>query len=165
MCGIFGIVTNQKNIDIGNIVFEGIKRLEYRGYDSCGIVSIANNQLFVKKDSGKIDEIHKKLKLNEFPDGSKIGLAHTRWATHGPPTKINSHPQLDCKNKIAVIHNGILENFFELKEELIFKGHVFKSETDTEIIPHLIEEELNFHRNLKDAVVSAMKKCKGAFAL
>ena len=165
MCGIFGIVTNEENLNIGNNVFEGIKRLEYRGYDSCGIVYIANKKLFVKKDSGKIDEIHKKLKLNEFPNGSKLALAHTRWATHGPPTKINSHPQLDCNNKIAVVHNGILENFFELKEELISKGHVFKSETDTEIIPHLIEENLNTHGNLKEAVVSAIKKCKGAFAL
>ncbi len=165
MCGIFGIITNQENLDIGNIVFEGIKRLEYRGYDSCGIVSMANGKLFVKKDSGKIDDIQKKLKLNEVPAGSKLALAHTRWATHGPPTKINSHPQLDCNNKIAVIHNGILENFFELKEELISNGHVFKSETDTEIIPHLIEENLNTHGNLKDAVVSAIKKCKGAFGL
>ncbi|MFX1552159.1 MAG: glutamine--fructose-6-phosphate transaminase (isomerizing) [Promethearchaeota archaeon] len=165
MCGIFGIVTNQENLDIGNNVFEGIKRLEYRGYDSCGIVSIANKKLFVKKDSGKINEIHKKLKLNECPNGSKLALAHTRWATHGPPTKINSHPQLDCTNKIAVVHNGILENFIELKEELISKGHNFKSETDTEIIPHLIEENLNTHENLKDAVVSAIKNCKGAFGL
>jgi len=165
MCGIFGIVTNQANLNIGNNVFEGIKRLEYRGYDSCGILYIANKKLFIKKDSGKIDEIHKKLKLNEFPDGAKLALAHTRWATHGPPTKINSHPQLDCKNKIAVVHNGILENYFELKEELISKGHIFKSETDTEIIPHLIEEFLNIHESLKDAVVSAIKKCKGAFGL
>ncbi|MFX1379717.1 MAG: glutamine--fructose-6-phosphate transaminase (isomerizing) [Promethearchaeota archaeon] len=165
MCGIFGIVTNQENLNIGNNVFEGIKRLEYRGYDSCGIVYISNKKLFVKKDSGKIDEIHKKLKLNEFPYGSKLALAHTRWATHGPPTKINSHPQVDCNNKIAVVHNGILENFFELKEELISKGHVFKSETDTEIIPHLIEENLNSSGNLKDAIVSALNKCEGAFGL
>ena len=119
MCGIFGIVTNQENLNIGNYVFEGIKRLEYRGYDSCGIVCIANEKLFVKKDSGKIDEIHKKLKLNEFPP-SGLALAHTRWATHGPPTKINSHPQLDCNKKIAVIHNGILENFFELKDRISY---------------------------------------------
>jgi glucosamine--fructose-6-phosphate aminotransferase (isomerizing) len=165
LCGIFGIVTNQENINIGKKVYEGIKRLEYRGYDSCGIVSIADKKLYVKKDSGKIDEIHKKLKLNKFPDDSKLALAHTRWATHGPPTKINSHPQLDCNNKIAVIHNGILENFFELKAELLSKGHVFKSETDTEIIPHLIEEYLNAFGTLKEAVVSAIKKCKGAFGL
>ena len=140
MCGIFGIVSNQKDINIGKIALEGIKRLEYRGYDSCGIVTQFDSQLFVKKDAGKIDEIQQKLKLDEFPNGSKLALAHTRWATHGAPTKINSHPHLDCNDKVAVIHNGILENFIELREELISKGHVFKSETDTEIIPHLIEE-------------------------
>ncbi|MFX1384984.1 MAG: glutamine--fructose-6-phosphate aminotransferase, partial [Promethearchaeota archaeon] len=140
MCGIFGIITNQEDLNIGNIVFEGIKRLEYRGYDSCGIVSLSDGRLYVKKDAGKIDDIHKKIKLNVFPDNSKLALAHTRWATHGPPTKINSHPHLDCTGKIAVVHNGIIENFMELRKDLILKDHVFKSETDTEIISHLIEE-------------------------
>lgn len=164
MCGIFGIVTNQ-NIKIGKIALESIKRLEYRGYDSCGIVSQQNNKLFVKKDAGKIDEINEYLKLDEFPNGSKIALAHTRWATHGPPTKINSHPHLDCTDKIAVIHNGILENFLELKEELLSKGHIFKSETDTEIIPHLIEDYLKQNKSLKEAIVSAIKRCEGAYGL
>ncbi len=165
MCGIFGIISKQKNINIGKLALEGIKRLEYRGYDSCGIVSIADNKLFVKKDAGKIDDIHKKLKLDEFPNDSKLALAHTRWATHGSPTKANSHPHLDCNNKIAVIHNGILENFFELKDDLVSKGHVFKSETDTEIIPHLIEENLKTLGNFKEAVFAAIKKCNGAYAL
>ncbi|MFW9901222.1 MAG: glutamine--fructose-6-phosphate transaminase (isomerizing) [Candidatus Thorarchaeota archaeon] len=165
MCGIFGIVSNQKNINIGKIALEGIKRLEYRGYDSCGIVTQFDSKLFVKKDAGKIDEIHKELKLDEFPNGSKLALAHTRWATHGAPTKINSHPHLDCNDKVAVIHNGILENFIDLREELISKGHVFKSETDTEIIPHLIEENLKTDGDLKNAVVNAIKKCKGAYGL
>lgn len=164
MCGIFGIVTNQ-DISIGKVVLDGIKRLEYRGYDSCGIVVQNDSQLLIKKDSGKIDEIHKKLHLDEFPNGSKLALAHTRWATHGPPTKINSHPHLDCKNKIAVIHNGILENFFELREELESKNHIFKSETDTEIIPHLIEELMNEGLGFKNAVAQALKKCDGAFGL
>jgi glucosamine--fructose-6-phosphate aminotransferase (isomerizing) len=164
MCGIFGITTNQ-NKSVGKIALEAIRRLEYRGYDSCGIVTQYESQLLVKKDAGKIEEIHQKLKLDEFPKDSKVALAHTRWATHGPPTKINSHPHLDCNNKIAVIHNGILENFIELKEELISKGHVFKSETDTEIIPHLIEENMKNNGDLKEAVVSAIKKCKGAFGL
>jgi glucosamine--fructose-6-phosphate aminotransferase (isomerizing) len=114
MCGIFGIVTNE-NKPIGKVVLEGIKRLEYRGYDSCGIVAQYDSQLFVKKDAGKIDEIHMKLKLDEFPNGSKLALAHTRWATHGAPTKLNSHPHLDCHDKIAVVHNGILENFLNLR--------------------------------------------------
>jgi glucosamine--fructose-6-phosphate aminotransferase (isomerizing) len=164
MCGIFGITTNQDK-SVGAIALEAIKRLEYRGYDSCGIVTQYQSRLLVKKDAGKIEEIHQKIKLDEFPNGSKVALAHTRWATHGPPTKINSHPHLDCNNKIAVIHNGILENFFELKEELTSKGHKFKSETDTEIIPHLIEENMKNNGDLKEAVVSAVKKCKGAYGL
>ncbi|MFW9877236.1 MAG: glutamine--fructose-6-phosphate transaminase (isomerizing) [Candidatus Thorarchaeota archaeon] len=129
------------------------------------MVSLYESHLFVKKDAGKIEEIHQRLKLDEFPNGSRVALAHTRWATHGPPTKINSHPHLDCDNKIAVIHNGILENFIELKEELSSKGHIFKSETDTEIIPHLIEENMKKSSDLKEAVVNAIKKCKGAYGL
>ncbi|MHA1150501.1 MAG: glutamine--fructose-6-phosphate transaminase (isomerizing) [Promethearchaeota archaeon] len=164
MCGIFGIVTNQ-DIDVGKIALEGIKRLEYRGYDSCGIVTQFNKELYVKKDSGKINEIHEKLKLDEFPKGSRLALAHTRWATHGPPTKENSHPHLDCKRKIAVVHNGIIENYLELRIDLIKSGHIFRSETDTEIIPHLIEEEMKTGASFQEAVINTMKKCTGAFAL
>ena len=165
MCGIFGIITNQDNISLGKIVLEGIKRLEYRGYDSCGIVSLSNSELHIKKDSGKIDEIQKRINLADIPKNSKLALAHTRWATHGKPTKINSHPHTDCSNKIAVVHNGIIENFIELREELTQEGHVFKSETDTEIIPHLIENKLKEGLNFKDSVVEALKLCKGAYGL
>ena len=164
MCGIFGIVTNQ-TISIGEVVLEGIKRLEYRGYDSCGIVSQYDSKLFVKKDSGKINEIQKKVDLTEFPNGSLLALAHTRWATHGPPTKENSHPHLDCSGEIAVVHNGIIDNFMELRDELISKGHILKSDTDTEIIPHLIEDYMKSGLDLKEAIIEAMKKCKGAYAL
>ncbi len=164
MCGIFGIVTNQ-NITIGEVVLEGIKRLEYRGYDSCGIVSQFDSKLFVKKDSGKIDDIQKKIDLTEFPKGSLLALAHTRWATHGPPTKENSHPHLDCSGEIAVVHNGIIDNFMELRSELISKGHILKSDTDTEIIPHLIEDNMKGGLDLKEAIIKALKKCKGAYAL
>ncbi|MFX1273914.1 MAG: glutamine--fructose-6-phosphate transaminase (isomerizing) [Promethearchaeota archaeon] len=162
MCGIFGIVTNQ-NISIGKIVLDGIKRLEYRGYDSCGIVSLDNGKLYIKKDSGKISEIHKKRKLDDFP--GKLALAHTRWATHGAPTKINSHPHVDCSGKIAIIHNGIIENFIELKDYLISKGHEFKSETDTEIIPHLIEDLMKEGLDFQSAVFKALKKCIGAYGV
>jgi len=164
VCGIFGIITNQ-NLSIGKVALEGIKRLEYRGYDSCGIVVQLDSKLLVKKDAGKIDEIHKKLRLDEFPSGAKLALAHTRWATHGPPTKINAHPHLDCGSKIAVIHNGILENFIELKAELKSKGHIFKSDTDTEIISHLVEEYMTSHNNFKMAVAKAVNRCKGAYAV
>ncbi|MFX0186276.1 MAG: glutamine--fructose-6-phosphate transaminase (isomerizing) [Candidatus Hodarchaeota archaeon] len=165
MCGIFGVITNREDISIGEIAFEGIKRLEYRGYDSCGIVSQYLSQLIVKKDSGKIDEIQKKIDLSNFPNDSKLALAHTRWATHGPPTKINSHPHLDCSNKIAVVHNGIIDNFIELKNELKLKGHVFISETDTELIPHLIEEFMKRGLDFKNSVINALKKCKGTYGL
>ncbi|TXT64817.1 MAG: Glutamine--fructose-6-phosphate aminotransferase [isomerizing] [Promethearchaeota archaeon] len=162
MCGIFGIITNQ-DINIGSIALEAIRKLEYRGYDSCGMVSIENTDLQILKDSGKIDEIHEKLHFDTL-NGS-IALAHTRWATHGPPTKDNSHPHTDCTGEIAVVHNGIIENFIELKKELISKGHSFKSETDTEIVPHLIEEKLKEGYDFKEAVVEALKKCEGAYAL
>jgi len=165
MCGIFGIITNQKNFPLGKIVLEGIKRLEYRGYDSCGIVAQFDSKLIVKKDSGKIDEIQKKMNLSEFPNGSKLALAHTRWATHGPPTKENSHPHLDCSSKIAVVHNGIIDNFIELRNELKLKGHIFKSETDTEVIPHLIEEQMNNGLDFKNAVINSLKRCKGAYGI
>ncbi len=165
MCGIFGIITNQDTISVGNIVFEGIKRLEYRGYDSCGIVSLSNSKLYLKKDSGKIDEIQRKINLAEIPNNSKLALAHTRWATHGAPTKINSHPHLDCHNKIAVVHNGIIENFLELRKELTQNGHIFRSETDTEVIPHLIESQMKKGLNFKDSVIESLKLLKGAYGL
>ncbi|MFX0069591.1 MAG: glutamine--fructose-6-phosphate transaminase (isomerizing) [Candidatus Hermodarchaeota archaeon] len=165
MCGIFGIITNQDNISIGKIALESIKRLEYRGYDSCGIVVQCNGELILKKDAGKIDAIHKKLKLDDFPNSSKFALAHTRWATHGAPNKINSHPHMDCSGNIAVVHNGILDNFIELKNELKSRGHKFKSDTDTEVIPHLIEDFINSGLDFKTATKEALKKCAGAFAV
>ena len=164
MCGIFGIITNQE-IPLGKVVFEGIKRLEYRGYDSCGIVSLYNSKLYVKKEAGKIEEIQKKINLADIPNNSKLALAHTRWATHGAPTQVNSHPHLDCLNKIAVVHNGIIENFLELRKELTSIGHTFKSETDSEVIPHLIEDFMKKGNNLKVATINALKKCEGAYAI
>lgn len=134
MCGIFGYVGKKDNA--AEIVFEGLKLLEYRGYDSWG-VAVKNGQgVDVDKHVGKIGQA--KVKLN----GSNIGIGHTRWATHGGVTVENAHPHLDCKKQIAVIHNGIVENFKELKDELTKKGHKFISETDTEVIAHLIEEYL-----------------------
>ncbi len=164
MCGIFGIITNQE-IPLGKVILEGIKRLEYRGYDSCGIVSLYNSKLYVKKEAGKIEEIQKKVNLADIPNNSKLALAHTRWATHGAPTQVNSHPHLDCLNKIAVVHNGIIENFIELRNELSSTGHLFKSDTDTEVIPHLIEDFMKKGDNFKVAIINALKKCEGAYAI
>ncbi|MFB0560800.1 MAG: glutamine--fructose-6-phosphate transaminase (isomerizing) [Candidatus Lokiarchaeia archaeon] len=161
MCGIVGIVDN--NHLASPIIHEALKRLEYRGYDSAGIATIYQNTIFMKKDKGKINEIHEKLDLNKLPGA--VGIGHTRWATHGLPSKINAHPHVDCTNKIAVVHNGIIENFLELRENLE-KRHKFVSETDTEVIPHLIEEILaktkcDFH----EATRRALQKVRGTYAL
>ena len=130
MCGIIGFIGMG---DIANkIVLEGLKRLEYRGYDSVGIAMIcSDNRLVVKKDAGKIDEVH--LKLNFLEPKSNLIIGHVRWATHGAPTMENAHPHVDCSGGIAVVHNGVIENFLELKRELEDKGHRFMSRTDTAV--------------------------------
>jgi len=150
MCGIFGYVG--KNPNAAQIILEGLKLLEYRGYDSWGISVKKNKKLVVEKRVGKIGDAN--LKSSIFNLKSSIGIGHTRWATHGGVTIENAHPHLSCDQKIAVIHNGIIENFQELKNELIKKGHKFISETDTEILPHLIEENLKkegFASSVRDA--------------
>jgi len=118
------------------VLLECVKRLEYRGYDSVGIAT-SGSDIEIKKDKGKIDDVQSNLGLTDLP--GEMGIAHVRWATHGLPTKENAHPHTDCKDRIAVVHNGIIENYKELKGQLEKEGHVFKSETDTEVIPHLIE--------------------------
>ncbi|RLI06549.1 glutamine--fructose-6-phosphate aminotransferase, partial [Candidatus Bathyarchaeota archaeon] len=145
------------------MVLEGLKRLEYRGYDSCGQATVHGERLFVKKGVGEIDKVHAELRLDDLP--GEIGIGHTRWATHGAPTKENAHPHTDCRGQIAVVHNGIIENFLELRKELEAKGHVFKSKTDTEMVPHLIEEFMRKGLGFVEAVIEAVKKLKGSFAL
>ncbi|MHA1834385.1 MAG: glutamine--fructose-6-phosphate transaminase (isomerizing) [Candidatus Baldrarchaeia archaeon] len=161
MCGIIGIVSNDRHV--ANLLRECLKRLEYRGYDSVGMTTIYNSTLHTKKDKGKIDEIHQKLNFDTLP--GHIGIGHTRWATHGPPSKRNAHPHMDCTRKIAVVHNGIIENFLELRKQLEEKGHVFQSDTDTEVIPHLIEEYIALGYNLADAVRETLKQLKGSYAI
>ncbi|WP_287586446.1 glutamine--fructose-6-phosphate transaminase (isomerizing) [Candidatus Borrarchaeum sp.] len=161
MCGIVGIVLNQGNV--APLLRESLKRLEYRGYDSVGMATIANAHMILKKDKGKIDVVNERLNLDELP--GSIGIAHTRWATHGIPTKENAHPHTDCKEKIAVNHNGIIENFVELRKELTERGHHFKSDTDTEVVPHLIEEFMEQGLNLKDATIQALRRIKGSYGL
>ncbi len=163
MCGIFGIVTANKDLPVAKLIREGLQRLEYRGYDSAGIVTSFEGKLNLKKEAGKIHEINEKVHLDEMP--GLMGIGHTRWATHGPPVAKNSHPHLDCTGKIAVVHNGIIENFQQLRKELTARGHVFKSDTDTEVIPHLIEEEIKKGLDLKKATQSAIKHCEGAFGI
>ncbi len=161
MCGIVGVV--DRNNLASPIIHEALKRLEYRGYDSAGIATIYQNKICLKKEKGKISEIHEKLDFNKLL--GTIGIGHTRWATHGLPSKTNAHPQVDCTNKIAVVHNGIIENFLELREDLA-KRHNFVSETDTEVIPHLIEEIMAKTKcDLHTATRRALQKVKGTYAL
>jgi glutamine---fructose-6-phosphate transaminase (isomerizing) len=163
MCGIFGCVLAQGNA--APLIHESLKRLEYRGYDSVGITTIENGVLFTKKDQGKIDDVQRILNLDDMP--GSLGIGHTRWATHGAPLKVNAHPHADCGKTIAVVHNGIIENFSELKQELLNRGHVFASKTDTEVVAHLIEQNLkgNPALGLSEAVRETTKRLEGSYAL
>ena len=149
------------DFEVGELI-QNLKKLEYRGYDSAGVAYLLNNDLMVHKVSGKVDRL-KELMRDELTKKISEGIAHTRWATHGEPNDINAHPHMDCEKKIAVVHNGIIENYKELKEELLRKGHRFVSETDTEVIAHLIEEE--FHGDLLEAVRRAVLRLRGAYAV
>jgi len=163
MCGIFGCILKDENA--APVIHAALKRLEYRGYDSVGEATIFNGNLYVKKDQGKIDEVHGTHNLDDLP--GNIGIGHTRWATHGAPLQINAHPHVDCSGQIAIVHNGIIENFAELKLELENRGHIFKSKTDTEVIAHLIEDVLKANPSLTfaDAVLEAVKKLNGSYAI
>ena len=163
MCGIFGCVL--KVGEAAPLIHASLKRLEYRGYDSVGIATIHDDKIHLKKDQGKIDEVHKIVNLDDLP--GKLGIGHTRWATHGAPLKVNAHPHVDCTGDIVIVHNGIIENFSELKLELENSGHVFVSKTDTEVIAHLIEEILQRIPKLKfaDAVLEAIKRLEGSYAI
>ncbi|MGC8955539.1 MAG: glutamine--fructose-6-phosphate transaminase (isomerizing) [Fervidobacterium sp.] len=157
MCGIVGIVGHEFKV---SDLIEGLKKLEYRGYDSAGVAVIEDKGLYVSKSVGRIDALKSVVETEKVVRG---GIAHTRWATHGVPNDRNAHPHTDCSGKIAVVHNGIIENYQELKNDLIKKGHTFKSDTDTEVISHLIEE--SFQGDLYKAVLQALSKLKGAFAI
>ena len=159
MCGIVGYVGERKAVPI---ILDGLKRLEYRGYDSAGIaVYCEDDTLGVRRASGKLRNLEDVIR-NEPVEG-RYGIGHTRWATHGRPTEENAHPHRDCTGEIVVVHNGIVENFISLKDRLQHEGHVFKTETDTEIIAHLVEKHLN--GNLEEAVREAVKQLTGVFAL
>lgn len=163
MCGIFGCVLAEGNA--APLIHESLKRLEYRGYDSVGITTINNGALFTKKDQGKIDEVHRVLNLDDMP--GSLGIGHTRWATHGAPLKVNAHPHADCTGHLVVVHNGIVENFSELRLELESRGHTFVSKTDTEVVAHLIEQYLKEKPSLglAEAVREATKRLDGSYAL
>jgi len=160
MCGIVGYVGHKKAV---NVVLNSLKRLEYRGYDSSGIAICQGDSLYVEKRSGKISVLESAIDY-DLVGNCTVGMGHTRWATHGEPTDVNSHPHTDCTGDIALIHNGIIENYKELKTVLQGKGHVFKSETDTEVIVHFVE---HYHKELPltDAVVKALKHVEGAYGI
>ncbi|MBN2008423.1 glutamine--fructose-6-phosphate transaminase (isomerizing) [candidate division KSB1 bacterium] len=161
MCGIVGYIGCREAVPI---LIDGLKRLEYRGYDSAGIATIRDNELKIKKKAGKISQLEQ-LFSSDFNDDT-IGIGHTRWATHGEPNSVNAHPHLDGSGKISIIHNGIIENYYTLKKELIEKGHVFRSETDTEVLAHLIQEFYNANGNdFEKAVRFALTQVEGTYGL
>jgi glutamine---fructose-6-phosphate transaminase (isomerizing) len=162
MCGIFGCVLHDGS-QAAPLIHQALKRLEYRGYDSVGVVTVDKNKLTVKKDSGRLEQVHAKYNLDDLPGA--VGVGHTRWATHGRPVYENSHPLVDCKSRIAVVHNGIIENYLDIKRELEAKGHKFQSRTDTEVVPHLVEDYLTQGLSLEDAFRKTVNRLEGAYAI
>ncbi len=165
MCGIIGVVALHGKTPTrpGLMVYKGLKRLEYRGYDSAGLAAVTAGRIIVLKGKGKIDELEKSLGFSSV-DGQTI-IGHTRWATHGAPSDKNAHPHTDCKGEFAVVHNGIIQNFRELKNMLIEKGHVFRSDTDTEVVPHLVEEYYKSTRDVFEAFRRTIEAIDGSYAI
>src|SRR4051794_5556495 len=160
MCGIIGYVGTR---DVVPVLIGGLEKLEYRGYDSAGIAVINGSGVEVIRAEGKLGNLE--AKLSEKPLTGSFGMGHTRWATHGKPNENNAHPHRDCTGKVVVIHNGIIENFLPLKQRLQAAGHEFKTETDTEVVAHLIEENLKDGTKFVDAVKKTLKELEGHFAL
>ena len=159
MCSIIGYKGNEH---ASSVLIEGLKKMEYRGYDSVGIATIESGKLLIRKGVGKVAEVNKSLKLEELP--GKLGIGHTRWATHGGIVDSNAHPHLACKSTIAVVHNGIIENYDVLKDELYRSGHEFKSETDSEVIAHLLEEYFEITSDIRLSMIFTCKRLVGSFA-
>src|SRR6202167_5532118 len=158
MCGIVGILAERQ---VDSLLIEGLKRLEYRGYDSAGIATLANGHIEYRRAEGKLENLASRLKQEPLP--GTVGIGHTRWATHGRPSEDNAHPHVT--DKVAVVHNGIIENYRELREELEKKQHRFLSETDTETIAHLITDYLDQGQTPQQATAAALKRLEGAFAI
>src|SRR5213595_1918582 len=161
MCGIVGYVGQKSVVPV---IIEGLRKLEYRGYDSAGIAVAGNGDgLQVRRAEGKLRNLEEVIR-NKPLEGS-YGIGHTRWATHGRPTEENAHPHRDCTGRVVVVHNGIIENYLELKEKLRKKDHQFVTETDTEIVAHLIEEYMKQADSFERAVGRAVRDLRGIFAL
>jgi glucosamine--fructose-6-phosphate aminotransferase (isomerizing) len=159
MCGIVGFIGSEP---AAPVVLKAISRLEYRGYDSAGMVSVSNGRIYFQKDVGSIADVQRKHKLERLP--GEIALAHVRWATHGRVNRVNAHPHFDCKKQIAVVHNGIIENYQELRVELAGR-HKFVSEADTEVLCHLMEDYIEESGSLEEALLRAMDRLKGSYAI
>jgi glucosamine--fructose-6-phosphate aminotransferase (isomerizing) len=160
MCGIVGYVGSK---DAVGIIVEGLKRLEYRGYDSAGVAVLTGDGLQVRRAPGRLKGLE--ALLRERPVAGGVGFGHTRWATHGRPSEENAHPHADCTGSLVIVHNGILENYLELKERLAAEGHVFRSETDTEVLAHLVEHHLKTTGRLDAAVKRALAEVRGSYAI
>jgi glucosamine--fructose-6-phosphate aminotransferase (isomerizing) len=159
MCGIVGYIGKRPAVPI---ILDGLHRFEYRGYDSAGLAVLNDGQeLVVRRASGKLRNLEEVIRLD--PVDGAYGIGHTRWATHGRPTEENAHPHSDCHGDVVVVHNGIIENYIALKHQLQAEGHVFRTETDTEVIAHLVEKHLR--GNLEEAVRQAARQLTGLFAL
>lgn len=159
MCGIVGAIANR---DVSPVLLEGLRRLEYRGYDSAGMAVLTEGELKRVRKTGKVNELG--LALDESALIGQLGIAHTRWATHGAPAENNAHPHI-CNNKVAIVHNGIIENFEELKQQQIEHGFSFTSDTDTEVIAHQIVYYLDQGSTLIVSVQKTLNDIKGAYAL
>lgn len=159
MCSIIGYTGKSS---AASVLVDSLKRMEYRGYDSVGIATLESSKIFVRKDVGKVIEVEKSLRLGSMP--GQVGVGHTRWATHGGISQINAHPHTDCENQIVVVHNGIIENYKQIKEELLANGHIFQSQTDSEVIAHLIEFHYKKEHDIKQAIIETCKILKGSYA-
>ncbi|MDO8641182.1 MAG: glutamine--fructose-6-phosphate transaminase (isomerizing), partial [Nitrosarchaeum sp.] len=159
MCSIIGYYGNEL---AAPIIVKGLKRMEYRGYDSVGVATESNSKIELKKGVGKVDEVNAKIQLDTLP--GKVGIGHTRWATHGKVTDENAHPHSSNSGELAIVHNGIIENFEQLKKELEKDGYVFKSETDSEVIANLLQKNYEITKNVKNAIIKTVSELKGHYA-
>ena len=159
MCGIIGYIGSKPVVPV---LLDGLRRMEYRGYDSAGVALVSPEGIALRRSAGKLANLE--LAIRDEPVDGLYGVGHTRWATHGRPTEENAHPHRDCTGRIVVVHNGIIENYLELKQELQGQGHQFKTETDTEIVAHLVEREMR-DDGLEQAVRRSLKVMRGMFAI
>ena len=161
MCSIIGY--NGQLLEAAPLLVDSLKKMEYRGYDSVGIATLNKGKILISKGVGKVAEVNKILEFTKLP--GHIGIGHTRWATHGGVSDKNAHPHFCCTSDIAVVHNGIIENYHDLKEKLSKEGHIFKSQTDSEVIPHLLEKYCKeFGNDYEKSLIATCKILKGSFA-